>query len=450
MKNDNSIHGSEEFGLTVPPLLDILIGSLGAEEGPYMGNIRTKEFCPECGRRFVYLTKTRKAKGNSLGLVCPHHHNVKPDKYYIDLGRKYRRVYRDSHGQLLTSFAQAFTVQKEIDGLIRAKKYKPERYTLKGFVSRSVAGLTDDFFDDKTAAPSYSADYKRHIKAAANFFQDMEVTAIDDIDVDRFVKHLKKTHKWADKTLKNYVDSFHAFMAWAGRKLKFTLPSFPEIKANSPPTPEWVERDEQEQLAEAAGDPICDYLFFYGHRPCMARALLVGDVDVEQLTIAANRRRFSKNELVDGPAKKGKLSTLPIMPDEHPRLAEYILTRCRTAHPDAFLFPNPRTGKPYTQDAVSRLWNKVRKKMGIKDSVKLRHVTRHSVASILLNQGNSFEEISALLCVSPEMLRKHYAHHDVNRKKTMLSSMKKTKIEHSSNIRKLDCCPNVVLKTFTE
>jgi hypothetical protein len=66
-----------------------------------------------------------------------------------------------------------------------------------------------------------------------------------------------------------------------------------------------------------------------------------------------------------------------------------------------------------------------------------------SVASILLNQGYSFEEIGELLCVTPEMLRKHYAHHDVSRKRTMLSSMKTTNIDHRSNIRKLDCRPNV-------
>jgi len=64
-------------------------------------------------------------------------------------------------------------------------------------------------------------------------------------------------------------------------------------------------------------------------------------------------------------------------------------------------------------------------------------------ASILLNQGYGFEEIGELLCVSPEMLRKHYAHHDVSRKKAIVTSMKSVKIEHSGNIRKLDCRPNV-------
>ena len=72
----------------------------------------------------------------------------------------------------------------------------------------------------------------------------------------------------------------------------------------------------------------------------------------------------------------------------------------------------------------------------------MRHVTRHSVASILLNQGYNFEEIGRL-CVSPEMLRKHYAHHDGSRKRAILASMRTVTIEHSSNIRKLGCRPNV-------
>jgi len=430
--------------LTFEELLDILEQSAGIEEEPLVGNIRTKEVCPECGRKFVHLTRSGKAKGSTQGLVCPVHLNVRPGKYYLDLGRTWDKVYCDSHGKPLTSFRQAYDLQKEIDGLISANKFRPDRYKQKGYVLRTVSGLTEDFFDGRAVAPSCVADYKRHVKAAADFFPDQEVHALDDIDIDRFVKHLRKTHPdWKPKTLKNYIDDFHTLMTWAGKKLKFVVPSFPRIEVQPPEMPEWVERGEQEALAEASREPMFDYLFFYGHRPCMARALLVKDVDPDQLTIMVNRRRFSRDTLMDGPAKKGKVGTLPIMPDEHPRLAGYILERCRTAHPDAFLFPNPRTGRPYTQDAVSRLWQSVRKQLEIKDSVKLRHVTRHSVASILLNQGYSFEEIGELLCVSPEMLRKHYAHHDVNRKKAILASMKTVKIEHSNNIRKLGCRPNV-------
>jgi site-specific recombinase XerD len=430
--------------LTFDELLDILEKTVGIEEEPLVGNIRTKEVCPECGRKFVHLTHNGRAKGSKQGLVCPVHLNIRPGKYYLDLGRTWDKVYCDSHGKPLTSFRQAHDVQKEIDGLISTNKFRPDRYKQKGYVSRTVSGLIEDFFDGRAVAPSCVADYKRHIKAAADFFPDQDVNTLDDIDIDRLVKHLRKTHPdWKPKTLKNYVDDFHTFMAWAGKKLKFAVPSFPKIEVQPPEMPEWVERDEQEALAEASHEPMFHYLFIYGHRPCMARALLVKDVDPDQLTITVNRRRFSRNTLMDGPAKKGKAGTLPIMPDEHPRLAAYILERCRAAHPDAFLFPNPRTGGAYSQDAAGRLWRAIRKRLDIKDSVKLYHVTRHSVASILLNQGYSFEEIGELLCVSPEMLRKHYAHHDVSRKKAILASMKTTKIEHKNNIRKLDRRPNV-------
>jgi site-specific recombinase XerD len=162
------------------------------------------------------------------------------------------------------------------------------------------------------------------------------------------------------------------------------------------------------------------------------------------MSITVNRRHFSKNVLVDGPAKKGKVGDLPIMPDDCPRLAAYILERVRNSHPDAWLFPNPRTGGAYSQDAAGRLWRSIRKRLNIKDSVKLYHVTRHSVASILLNMGLGFEEIGELLCVSPEMLKKHYAHHDVSRKRTILASMKTTKIKHKNNIRKLERRPRRV------
>jgi len=88
-----------------------------------MGNIRTKQVCPECGEKFVHLTTTGKAKGNGFGLVCSNHIHVKPDKFYLDLGRKWDKVYVDSHGQPLTSFKQALEAQKEIDTLTKRRKY---------------------------------------------------------------------------------------------------------------------------------------------------------------------------------------------------------------------------------------------------------------------------------------------------------------------------------------
>ncbi len=414
-----------------------------------MGNVRTKEKCPECGEKFVPLTTTGKAKNNALGLVCPVHTNIRPTKYFIDLGRKWQKVYCDANGQPLTSFKQAHETQKEIDALIKAKKYRPDRYKQKGVLLRTISGLTDDFFDARSVAPSFIADYKRQIKAAADYFCDVEVYKLDDVDIDRYLKHLKKTHKsWKAKTLKNYMVSFETFMRWAGRKLKFPVPGFPTIKVLPPEEPQWVERHEQEELAKAANEPLFDYLFFYGHRPCMARALLCKDVDLREMTITVNKRHFSRDVLVEGPAKRGKVGTLPIMPDMHTDLASYIEKRVSSSHPEAYLFVNPRNGRPYSQGAAGTLWRSVRKRLNIEDSVKLRHVTRHSVASILLNQGYTFEEIGEVLCVSPEMLRKHYAHHDVNRKKTILASMKNVKIDHSSNIRKLECRPNVAPEAF--
>ncbi|GEM_PF-796257 len=200
--------------------------------------------------------------------VCPDHLNVRPGKYYLDLGRRWDKVYCESHGKPLTSFQQAYDVQKEIDALISANKFRPDRYKQKGYMSRTVSGLSEDFFDERTIAPSFIADYKRHIKAAADFFPDQEVHTLDDIDIDRYVKHLKKCHPdWKAKTLRNYVDDFNTFMIWAGKKLKFVPPEFPRIEVQPPDMPEWVDRDEQEVLAGESREPMYEYLLYYatGH-----------------------------------------------------------------------------------------------------------------------------------------------------------------------------------------
>ena len=140
-----------------------------------MGNVRTKQKCPECGAAFAYLTKNGLAKNNVFGLVRPVHTAVRPTKYYVEMGKKWDKVYVDKHGRPLTSFPQALETQKEIDALIAAEKYRADRYKRRGAVTRTISGLTEDFFDDRNIAPSFERDFRRHVKAAADFFPSDDV-----------------------------------------------------------------------------------------------------------------------------------------------------------------------------------------------------------------------------------------------------------------------------------
>jgi integrase len=71
-----------------------------------------------------------------------------------------------------------------------------------------------------------------------------------------------------------------------------------------------------------------------------------------------------------------------------------------------YAFPNPDTGKPYTQ--VYYAWDTARKKAGLED---LRiHDLRHSFASFLVNSGRSLYEVQNLLGHARPVTTQRYAH----------------------------------------
>ncbi|MDR5900315.1 tyrosine-type recombinase/integrase [Halomonas vilamensis] len=71
-----------------------------------------------------------------------------------------------------------------------------------------------------------------------------------------------------------------------------------------------------------------------------------------------------------------------------------------------YLFPNPKTGKPFT--ALFRSWNTARQKAGLKD-VRI-HDLRHSFASYVINQGHSLYEVQKLLGHTQVKTTQRYAH----------------------------------------
>ena len=71
-----------------------------------------------------------------------------------------------------------------------------------------------------------------------------------------------------------------------------------------------------------------------------------------------------------------------------------------------YLFPNPKTGKPFV--SIFHSWDTARQKAGLKD-VRI-HDLRHSFASYLINQGHSLYEVQNLLGHTQVKTTQRYAH----------------------------------------
>jgi len=137
---------------------------------------------------------------------------------------------------------------------------------------------------------------------------------------------------------------------------------------------------------------IFAFLFLSGCRPAEARALKVKDVDLQNrvVTITAT---FSKN--VERPHRKGKKSPAVVIPI-HPELLPILEQTVQGKTPEVYVFLNPGTQTPYSQHALERIWDNVRKKINLDKSFRLYDATRHSFASNLVNQNVPISKISNL------------------------------------------------------
>ena len=131
------------------------------------------------------------------------------------------------------------------------------------------------------------------------------------------------------------------------------------------------------------------------------------DLQNSAITITST---FSKN--VERPHRKGKRSPASLIPI-HPELFPILQEASKGKTPDAYIFINSRTGTPYSQHSLSRIWNNIRKKFNLDKSFRLYDATRHSFASNLVNQNVPISKISKLLGHTNTKTTEKYAHVDI-------------------------------------
>ena len=83
-----------------------------------------------------------------------------------------------------------------------------------------------------------------------------------------------------------------------------------------------------------------------------------------------------------------------------------LLDRLPSNGESPYLFPNPKTGKPYT--TIFHSWDTARRNAGLGD-VRL-HDLRHSFASFLINSGRTIYEVQKLLGHSSVSITERYSH----------------------------------------
>ena len=381
------------------------------------GHIRAKGKCPVCGKPFMEIQK--------LGFICLEHQTV-PKRFYIDLpwqGQRIR-VFTDKSGQVLDSYDRADKLSDRIGEELEDHAFDPSHYVTAEASKFYAENLLVRFEKDKIGgiAPSYQKDYRRMVRIAREFFKKQDVREIRKLSIIDFQKDCQESFSWKEKTLKNNLDVFKVFMNYLKNDLEIIVkvPKFPEIDVPIPPI-RWIRSEDQVKLYEVVreGDrPIIGFLMLHGCRPGEARAIRCKDVSLDTQSITCHAT-FSKN--VYRERRKGRKSK-PYIIVIHPEMWALIEDRVKTAHPEAFLFANPRTGTFYSMQAIQGLWDNVRAAAKI-TGLRLYDASRHSFASQLANQNVPTHKISWLLGHSTTKMSEKYTHRDLESLRTDVSKM---------------------------
>lgn len=393
------------------------------------GTIRAKGHCPICKEKFIEV------KG--IGFVCLEHKTV-PKKVYVDLPWKGERVriFSDKTGKPLDTYARAEEVLKHLHYEITNHVFDPTKYVAVEASKFWALNLLDRFEKHKvkSLAPGYRTYFSTMVRIAKDYFKNQDVREIRKLDLINYKEHLETTFSWKPKTLKNVTDVFKGFLYYLKNDLEIidVVPSFPAVEVPDAAF-RWLGQKDQADLFEKVPDqhkPIIAFLMLHGCRPGEARALKCKNIDLEHesITIAAT---FSGGVYCE--RRKGRGARLLVIPI-HGEMLEYLTDRVQNSHPEAYLFINPGTGRPYSESMMWKLWNRVRTAAGLGGDLRLYDACRHSFASQLVNSGVSLFTVSKLLGHSSTKMTEKYSHANIDSMRTELSKLSLKKNETVTNL----------------
>ena len=354
--------------------------------------IRTREKCPK-GCPFVFK--------EDKGFYCPIHETYarRHFLYFRWKGGEYP-IYHDGDGQWLDSYKRAQLLQASIEVEIAREEaggpaFNPRRFLKADQQKFWITNLIEEFKKEKTYRPSCAKDYRRYFKTAQVFFGPKDARKLENKDLVDYVKFIT-AKGLSPKTVKNYFDAVRTFLIWCrqDRRIKMEeMTKFPKIRPVRKRRP-WIDQEDQLNLLEGVDledRPIILFSLLHPTRPGETRAIRLDDVNLKQHSIFINGT-FSKNTYVDG--RKGHdIGSDPYEVPIRDEMYDWIARRCEEALPGAWLFANPRTGGPYTQEALGTIWRKLRKRMNLPSSFRLYDASRHSIASQLRAAGVGIEDV---------------------------------------------------------
>lgn len=185
------------------------------------------------------------------------------------------------------------------------------------------------------------------------------------------------------KTRWNIVAAFHRFCGWrVEEEVIGRVPNFRWPKKHRKVAPILSMRSQQLVLEAIPEEARGVYLVMARLLVRPSEAVELRTSDLRDGWINVSRARSDRK--IDAPAwrtKTGEPKTLPV-PDD---VASWI-ERHSPREPSALLFPNPRTGGPWSEASLRRQWGKACREVGL-EGVGIYAATKHSTATELRRRG---------------------------------------------------------------
>ena len=232
------------------------------------------------------------------------------------------------------------------------------------------------------------------------FLQEMKLETLDQVNrrvMEEFLYNGREKRNWSSVTFRQYYKHFNCFFKWCiDRDL---MEENPLEKVEKPKMeqrlPRKLSSSQAEKLLETVYHMRFSYKFEkYRNRALIGIMLLAGLRRNEVINLQLNDISTENRTIFINQGKGGKDRSVPMSSRLKVMLEDYIEERERLNRQSLQFFTGINEKRPFTEEAIKKLFLKLRRKTGFDFSP---HTLRHSFATLMLEGGCDIYTLSKIM-----------------------------------------------------
>jgi integrase len=298
---------------------------------------------------------------------------------------------RESSGSIRKTDAQAILEKRKTE--VRENRQPILRKIRKTNFSDFVKTFLKEYQGQRgELAPATLTSYEVLSKKIVDFFGKLSLEQMADHHIDRYVKERRQESSWgrgkrkiSKFTINRELGLLRLILNWAvsEKKLRFNQVAVRLSRKKmfeEPPRTRYFTEDELHAMSANASEPLKQFIFVginTGMRLSEVQGLSWSEVDIKDKTIHLPADRVKRKRARDVRLNKSMVDLL-----------EKLKLKKKG---EEFVFPNPKTGKPYGK-YISHTWHRLLKKCGIKNPGRF-HDLRRTFGTMAFRGGAGVKDV---------------------------------------------------------